>query len=153
MKEKIIIAICVVAVGFGLWRVFSSDLLAGGGKALSGRRVLDIETNHRFTIEIGPDFAGWPVKSPKSGKMTGYPAEVCYWNECGRNKGGTWVVRNETMGKEGPTHCSECGHVVVGHNPPPPGTYVDKRGYLQQREGQDKRPQQDEPAARGRGGR
>ncbi len=55
---------------------------------------------------------------------------------CGQKKNGTWVVLNETLGKPGETVCPECGNRVVGHNPLPPGTYVDKKGRLQQRKGQ-----------------
>ncbi len=65
--------------------------------------------------------------------MTGYPAEVCYWNQCGQQKGGTWVVLQQTMGLDTPTVCPKCGHAVVGHNPLPPGTYVDEGGDLRQR--------------------
>ncbi len=147
MKEKAIIAVCVVVVAYGGWRLFSSDLVLGGGTTLAGRRMLDVETNYKFTIEIGPDFAGWPVKSPKTGKMTGFPAEACYFNACGKKQGGTWVVLKETMGQDGGTSCPECGQRVVGHNPLPQDTYVDKQGHLQRSNGPA------DAAADGRGGR
>jgi hypothetical protein len=135
MKERIIIGACVVTVAFGAWRLFSSDLVSGG-TVESGVRMVNIETGHRFKIEIGESFKGWPVKTPDTGKMTGYPAEACYWDLCGQKEGGTWVVLNETVGKPGETLCPECGNRVVGHNPLPPGTYVDQEGHLRQREGQ-----------------
>lgn len=132
MKEKLVIAGCVIVLSFGAWRLFNSDLISGGS-VLSGRRMLDIETGHRFGTEIGLDFKGWPMKSPDTGKMTAYPAEACYWYDCGKVQNGTWVVLNSTMGEKGETLCPKCDHVVVGHNPLPPGTYVDKMGYLQRR--------------------
>ncbi len=135
MKERIIIGACVVTVAFGAWRLFSSDLVSGG-TVESGVRIVNIETGHRFMIEIGEGFKGWPVKAPDTGKMTGHPAEACYWDQCGQKQGGNWVVLNRTLGKDGETVCPECGHRVVGHNPLPPGTYVNKDGYLQQRKGQ-----------------
>ncbi len=136
MKERIIISACVVVVVYGGWRLFTSDLIAGG-TIESGTRVLDTETGYRFTIQIGPDFGGWPTKSKDTGRMTGYPAEVCHWNQCGQEKGGTWVVLQQTMGLDLPTQCPKCGHAVVGHNPLPPGTYVDQDGYLQKRQARD----------------
>ena len=124
-----------MTVAFGAWRLFLSDLVSGG-TVESGVRMVNIETGHGFMIEIGVDFEGWPVKSPDTGKMTGYPAEACYWDQCGQKQGGTWVVLNRTLNKDGETLCPECGNRVVGHNPLPPGTYVDKEGHLQQRKGQ-----------------
>ncbi len=135
MKERIIIGACVVTVAFGGWRLFSSDLVSGG-TVESGVRMVNIETGYRFMIEIGEGFKGWPVKAPDTGNMTGYPAEACYWDHCGQKEGGTWVILNETAGKPGETLCPECGNRVVGHNPLPPGTYVDKDGNLQKRKGQ-----------------
>ncbi len=132
MKEKLVIAGCVIVLSFGAWRLFNSDLI-GGGSVLSGRRMLNIETGHRFRIEIGLDFEGWPAKCPDTGKKTGYPAEACYWYDCGKVQNGTWVVLNATLRKSGPTLCPKCDHVVTGHNPLPSRTYVDKEGFLQQR--------------------
>lgn len=132
MKEKLVIAGCVIALSIGAWQVFNSNLIAGGS-VLSGRRMLNVDTDYRFGTEIGLDFKGWPMKSPDTGKMTAYPAEACYWYDCGKVQNGTWVVLNSTLGKQGPTLCPKCDHVVTGHNPLPPHTYVDKDGYLQQR--------------------
>ena len=135
MKERIIIGACVVTVAFGAWRLFSSDLVSGG-TVESGVRMVNLQTGHGFMIEIGVDFKGWPVKSPDTGEMTGYPAEACYWDQCGQKQKGTWVVLNRTLGKDGETLCPECGNPVVGHNPLPPRSYVDKDGYLQLHKGQ-----------------
>ncbi len=67
-----------------------------------------------------------PVLSPLSQKQTGYPAELCYWTKDGKPKSDpTAVLLNETIGKDGPTFCPDCGRLVVPHNPtatgePPP---------------------------------
>ena len=124
-----------MTVAFGAWQLFSSDLVSGG-TVESGVRIVNLETGHGFMIEIGEGFKGWPVKTPDTGKMTGYPAEACYRDQCGQKQGGTWVVLNRTLNKDGETLCPECGNRVVGHNPLPPGTYVDKEGHLQHRKGQ-----------------
>ena len=108
-----------MTVAFGAWRLFSSDLVSGG-TVESGVRMVNINTGHRFMIEIGEGFKGWPVKAPDTGNMTGYPAEACYWDQCGQKQKGTWVVLNRTLGKDGETLCPECGNPVVGHNPLPP---------------------------------
>ena len=134
MKEKLVIAGCVIALSIGAWQVFNSNLIAGGS-VLSGRRMLNVDTDYRFGTEIGLDFKGWPMKSPDTGKMTAYPAEACYWYDCGKVQNGTWVVLNSTLGNPGPTLCPKCDHVVTGHNPLQPGTYVDKGGYLRERAG------------------
>lgn len=63
----------------------------------------------------------WPVMSPYTQKETGYPVEACYWTKDGKRKETpTYVILNETLGKSGDTICSECGRLVVGHNPLPP---------------------------------
>ncbi|MDB5323672.1 MAG: hypothetical protein JWN40_5303 [Phycisphaerales bacterium] len=61
-----------------------------------------------------------PILSPHSGKKTGVPAEACYWTaDGGTKKSPTWVLLNELAGKSGPTFCTDCGRLVVGHNPSP----------------------------------
>ena len=83
-----------------------------------------------------------PVESPYSGKLTGYPAELCYWTADGHVAGKpTPVLLNQYVGLQGPTFCKVCGRLVVGHNPmaregmtPPPtqaeyeATRLAKRG-------------------------
>jgi hypothetical protein len=66
----------------------------------------------------------WPVVSPFTNRLTGYPTEQCYWTKDGkRKKMPTYVVLNEHLNKPGDTICPDCGRIVVGHNPlPPPGT-------------------------------
>lgn len=49
-----------------------------------------------------------------------HPAEYCFQNTCGPD-GGTAVILNAYLGKEGPTYCPKCGAEVVAHNPRPEG--------------------------------
>jgi hypothetical protein len=78
-----------------------------------------------FQVKLQPGMQ-IPVLSPLSQKQTGYPAELCYWTKVGTSKSEpTAVILNETIGKEGPTFCPDCGRLVVPHNPtatgaPPP---------------------------------
>jgi hypothetical protein len=61
-----------------------------------------------------------PVKSPHSGKSTGYPAELCYWTKDGVIKSEpTAVLLRSHLGERSPTFCPDCGRLVVGHNPRP----------------------------------
>lgn len=116
-KTKIIVAVCVTVLLFAGWR--SCATIAGGGEEpVRGKPFLDIETGYRFRMDLDRSIEGWPVESSKTGKMTAYPAEICYWNQC-RELGGTWVVLNEVLGKKGETHCPVCGREVVGRNPVP----------------------------------
>jgi len=83
------------------------------------RVFIDAETNKPFTYQVKINET-IPVSSPFSGKKTGYPAEMCYWTADGKIKETpTPVLLNETVGKEGPTFCPDCGRLVVGHNPRP----------------------------------
>jgi len=49
-----------------------------------------------------------------------HPAEYCFRNTCGPD-GGTAVILNSYLGKEGQTYCPKCGAEVVAHNPRPEG--------------------------------
>ena len=70
-----------------------------------------------YAIKIGDTF---PVRSPHSGKETGYRAEPCYWTRDGQIKNDpTWVLLNQTLGKPGPTFCPDCGRLVTEMNNPP----------------------------------
>ncbi len=61
-----------------------------------------------------------PVKSPFTGKETGYKAELCFWTKDGSTKTDpTAVLMNDDVGKPGPTFCPDCGRLVVHHNPVP----------------------------------
>ena len=97
---------------------FRSVLTSEGVEDSANRMFIDSETGKPFPhrIEIGDPI---PTKAP-SGKMTGYPAEACYWTKDGKPKTDpTWVfVPSVWKGTKGPTFCPDCGRLVVGHNPP-----------------------------------
>lgn len=76
------------------------------------------ELFEKFHIKDGDTL---PWVNPKTGQRTLYPVERCYWTRDGKAKTEpTFVILNEMLGKEGPTICPDCAHVVVRHNPEPP---------------------------------
>ena len=88
---------------------------------LSARRTfICSETGKPFTakVEIGMTI---PIKSPYSGKNTGYPAELCYWTKDGgvRKEPFPVLLKRSLDATAGPTFCPDCGRLVVGHNPTP----------------------------------
>jgi hypothetical protein len=85
----------------------------------SDRIFVCAETLKSFHVNIGIN-TPIPAHSPYSGKNTGYPAELCYWDKDGSvMKTPTAVLMNSYIGKSGPTFCPYCGRLVVGHNPVP----------------------------------
>ena len=85
-----------------------------------------------YTIKRGDRF---PVKSPHSGKNTGYEAEKCFWTADGKIKEKpTYVLLNDYVDKPGPTYCPDCGRLVIRFNPPPttdavpPPTQAENKG-------------------------
>ena len=119
----LVVAIVLFAVAaFLLYRT----LLKGG----QHEAPLSIEATF-MCVETGQTFPHvpqmgekWPVVSPFTNRLTGYPTEQCYWTKDGkRKKTPTYVVLNEHLNKPGDTICPDCGRIVVGHNQmPPPGT-------------------------------
>ena len=70
-----------------------------------------------YELKKGDSF---PVRSPYTGRLTGYPAELCFWTRDGAIKDDpTPVLLNEYKGTAGPTFCLDCGRLVVAHNPAP----------------------------------
>ena len=109
----------VVAVGVLVASVWAS--LGGNEAAAASRERLFIcaETGRPFVHEIQAG-ESMPVRSPHTGKDTGYPAERCYWTADGSIKDEpTPVLLNEWGGKPGATFCPDCNRLVVGHNPQP----------------------------------
>lgn len=83
------------------------------------RTLMDRETGELFELPTA-DLKPYPMPHPKTGQNTLYRTEICYWGEECRKRGGTRVIMNQLLGKEGPTYCPVCGHVVRFHNPRPP---------------------------------
>lgn len=127
---------CVLAV-LAMYMAYRS---AFGPSALAEhsrrRPYICAETGKSFEVVLEPGM-NIPVHSPFSGKDTGYPAELCYWNADGSIKTKpTPVLLHSLVGKPEPTFCPDCGRLVVGHNPkaregmtPPPteAEYQSKR--------------------------
>lgn len=124
-----------IAIGLVVWLSYhfvtkDKNTNTKPGDVSASVRCIDIETNDRFQYSMPRDFAGWPVKSPTTGKLSGYPVEICFSSdECRKNKG-TWVVLNSYLGKDEPSFCPVCKSLVVGHNPLPVGFRLDSVGNL-----------------------
>jgi hypothetical protein len=115
----VVVLLAGVAVYFSVRANFGSSS-AGD---LSRERTFICSETHRpfeYTLKVGDQI---PVKSPHSGKNTGYPAELCYWTKDGKIKDApTAVLLRSNLGERGPTFCPDCGRLVIGHNPrPSPG--------------------------------
>ncbi len=128
MKQKILVSISLIVIIYAGWRVWA--VATTGGDYIPGMNAMDVETGEHFTFQTGPDFPGWPAPNHKTGKNTVYPVEVCYFNQCGKKPGGTWVILNGSLDKPGPTTCPVCGHTVTLHNPLPEGFTLDEKGKL-----------------------
>ena len=118
------------AVAFAAMRVFGPSAAARTSRE---RTFICAETKKPFdyTIKAGDMI---PVRSPHSGKNTGYPAEICSWTQDGKVGKETVVLLNSHLGSSEPTFCPDCGRLVVGHNPladtsrKPPPTREEYRG-------------------------
>ncbi|HEX8323227.1 MAG TPA: hypothetical protein VF595_04865 [Tepidisphaeraceae bacterium] len=112
-------AVVALAVVYAIYTVVSLGGSSEAGRLSSDRVFIDAETGKSFnyTIKIGDSL---PVKSPFSGKNTGYEADACYWTKDGKPKTEpTYVLVKERIGQRGPTFCPDCGRLVVGLNPSP----------------------------------
>jgi len=80
------------------------------------------ETGETFEVLVRPGDK-WPIESPFSKKLTGYPTEACWWTaEGGIQDKPTYVILNDYLGTPGDTICPDCGQIVLPHNPrPEPG--------------------------------
>jgi hypothetical protein len=111
----IVALLCVGLCVFMMHNVFGRSEAAA---MANDRMFVDSETGKSFkhTLAVGEPM---PCMAP-SGKMTGYPSEVCWWNADGSaSSTPTYVILNSLMGKSGPTFCPVCHRLVVVHNPPP----------------------------------
>lgn len=67
-----------------------------------------------------------PIKSPHTGRETGYSPEACYWTKGADGKWKakvkpTYVILKKTLNPDTreKTYCPDCGREVRGHNPLP----------------------------------
>ena len=112
-----------------------------GADASANRMYICSDTNRPFKVKLKPGLE-IPVKSPFSGKMTGYPAEECYWTTEGSiKKEPTYVLVKKYLGEKEETFCPDCGRLVSPHNPPavsghrPPMTAAEYKEYAAHRRG------------------
>lgn len=120
MKKTILIIVAVVAfgyAGYALWNMFGSDEAVA---TANSRTLKDSESGDLVEVTIQEKMPPYPHENRKTGKKTLYPTEVCWAGEC-LKKGGTHVILNVWLGKDGPTYCPTCGSLVVAHNPGPIG--------------------------------
>ena len=97
---------------------FRSNLGLSSAASIANRRTFVCsKTGKSFELTLKPGMAV-PVHSPYSGEDTGYPAELCYWTAGGGFSSEPHaVLMNSAIGKPEPTFCSDCGRLVVRHNP------------------------------------
>ena len=108
-----------VAAGLFFWFSLRKNL-TNEAAALSRERVMMCsETGKPFKAELG-EGSKIPVRSPYSGRNTGYPAEFCYWTKDGRAKSEpTPVLVNFYLNGSEPSFCPDCDRLVVPRNPGP----------------------------------
>src|SRR5262245_34045270 len=115
----VVLCLLILVVALAGWQVWNYLGPSDAVKLSRERAFICSETGKAFNYELR-EGVRIPVKSPYSGKETGYPAELCYWTKEGQiAKDSTPVLLNNWVGKSGPTFCPVCGRLVVGHNPRP----------------------------------
>ncbi|MFQ5489770.1 MAG: hypothetical protein ACE5GE_03515 [Phycisphaerae bacterium] len=127
IKKYGLMAAAAVLVIFAARAVFSGSGPEVDLKEANTLTCIDGKTEKVYQIPMEEDMPGFPLKNPDTGEETLWPAEMCFWNECGP-AGGTPVLLNtyrlRTEGKDPnkakPTECPKCGHITTGHNPRPP---------------------------------
>ncbi len=113
------VGIFVVVLALGLaayetWSFFAPDPIIA---MASSPLFIDSETGKTFHVKLKEGMS-FPVKSPYTGRLTGYKAELCYWTKDGKPKTEPdAVLMNDEIGKPGPTFCPVCGRLVVHRNP------------------------------------
>lgn len=117
-------ALVIVAVGVA-WHLYQHHLGQSPAATLANKRTfICAVTGKTFTrkLEAGMTI---PVRSPYSGRETGYEAEKCFWTREGTAKDEpTYVLLNEHRAeyrgkKAPPTFCPDCGRLVRSRNPAP----------------------------------
>jgi hypothetical protein len=113
----------IFALVAGIWSVIHYLGPSPAVVASTRGQFICAETGKPFALTITPGMT-LPVRSPHSGKNTGYPAEFCYWTSDGNTRTEPFpVLLNSYLGKRDPTFCPDCGHLVRSRNPlPVPGS-------------------------------
>jgi hypothetical protein len=122
-KKLIIIAASILVVAAGVtWYMLHGKSPA---QIASERVFIDSETGQMFehTIKEGEEE---PIKSPYTGKNTGYEPEACYWVKTPEGKykaklTPTYVLLKSRVNPKSKekTYCPDCGKEVKAHNPLP----------------------------------
>jgi hypothetical protein len=108
------IVLCIAGAAWSVWSNVGQDAAVKDASALI---FVDIENGKTFRINPTADMP-YPCKSPFTGHMTCYHAELCGWTKDGHVRSEPFpVVLNSDLGKSGPTFCPDCGRLVVAHNP------------------------------------
>lgn len=109
----------ITCLALGIWSV-AHYLGPSPAVAASTRgQFMCAETGKPFTLTITPGMT-LPVRSPHSGRNSGYPAEFCYWTKDGGIRKESFpVLLNSYLGKRDPTFCPDCGRLVRSRNPQP----------------------------------
>lgn len=116
LKKALLAVVAIVLVSYAactIWGTFEDDI----GEA-NTRTLKDAETGELVKVPVNEDYGPFPMLNKKTGKKSLYPTEICFANQC-EKAGGTYVIMNDLLGKEGPTYCPNCGALVKYFNPGP----------------------------------
>jgi hypothetical protein len=119
---KVAAVALVIAAGFAVWYSARNSFATDPAMAMSTDRwFADTDGNTWKQKVAAGDML--PAKSPKTGKMNGYPAELCYWTADGQPKAvpDAVLVKSEwpELKDDSPTFCPVCHRLVKFHNPTP----------------------------------
>jgi hypothetical protein len=115
-KRTVLVVIAIAAFGLAAYRL--SRATPRPVAAANTRMLMDAETGQLVAVNVADGFGPFPAVHTRTGRRTLYPTEVCYADGCAA-KGGTHVILNRYLGRDGPTHCPACGAEVRFHNPGP----------------------------------
>lgn len=96
------------------------------GDASRKRLTVDSETGEVIEIKL-VEGERFPWKNPKTGQLTLYPGEACFWTRDGKAKlTPTYVFVKAYAGSKEKTICPDCGREVRQHNPLPPDKLMEE---------------------------
>ena len=121
VNRKSVLAVTIVGVILLTAWVGWRDAGNHAAAVANTRTLMDAETGDLVEVHVEEGFGPFPALNHKTGRRTLYPTEVCYSKTCAA-RGGTHVILNSYLGKDGPTLCPVCGAEVRFHNPGPSQT-------------------------------